>query len=491
MKKQKIKDKIPYILLFLFFTLILFLCPISGDDWGNYIVGIKGIKSIIKNTITLYTTWEGRIISRLLINIFTCNKFIWNIVNSIAIISIIYILIKLIIPKNKKTVFLLLILLFLGMNPYMFSQTITWIAGNITYLFVIPLFLFYIKYILEGKYKNSKKIETLIIASLNLLMTLFIEHIAALLVLFNISIIIYEYLKNKKIDKTLLLYLSASIIGLLIIIASPGSKYRNTIENIEFNNLSILGKIKYNYLNFINYSFVYNPFLLLLMSIASFLQLKNKIKNKKIKLLLYPYLSFIPIIIAINYLLSFLKLYNFNINNKLLMIYFTSYIIISTIFILFKYKEKRKDIVITFYAIGILANTIMLLSPTWGYRTTLATYLFLSISMIIIIDTYLKETKTIKILLSSTLTIFLTFYLTLYTNVFIAQRALEKSIETQLKTNNKIITINTFPNFANCNINPETEYHQEKFKQYYSIPQNTKLNLIEKNWKYKIFYLEK
>ena len=133
----------------------------------------------------------------------------------------------------------------------------------------------------------------------------------------------------------------------------------------------------------------------------------------------------------------------------------------------------------------------MLLSPTWGYRTTLATYLFLSISMIIIIDTYLKETKTIKTLLSSTLTIFLTFYLTLYTNVFIAQRALEKSIETQLKTNNKIITINTFPNFANCNINLETEYHQEKFKQYYSIPQNTKLNLIEKNWKYKIFYLEK
>ena len=38
-----------------------------------------------------------------------------------------------------------------------FSQTITWIAGNITYLFVIPLFLFYIKYILEGKYKNSNR----------------------------------------------------------------------------------------------------------------------------------------------------------------------------------------------------------------------------------------------------------------------------------------------------------------------------------------------
>ena len=43
--------------------------------------------------------------------------------------------------------------------------------------------------------------------------------------------------------------------------------------------------------------------------------------------------------------------------------------------------------------------------------------------------------------------------------------ALEKElseVKKQLEEKNQTITINTFPNFANCNINPETEYHQEK-----------------------------
>ena len=71
MNTDKFKKFIPYIGLFFFFLLILSLCPISGDDWGNYLVGIKGISNSIENAITLYSTWEGRFISRLLINLLT------------------------------------------------------------------------------------------------------------------------------------------------------------------------------------------------------------------------------------------------------------------------------------------------------------------------------------------------------------------------------------------------------------------------------------
>ena len=37
------KKKIFYIGVFILFLIILFLSPISGDDWGNYIEGSKGL----------------------------------------------------------------------------------------------------------------------------------------------------------------------------------------------------------------------------------------------------------------------------------------------------------------------------------------------------------------------------------------------------------------------------------------------------------------
>jgi len=489
MNTDKFKKFVPYIGLFVFFLLILSLCPISGDDWGNYLVGTKGISNSIENAITLYSTWEGRFISRLLINLLTCNKIIWNILNSTLIVSIIYLVMKLLNPKNKRMTFLLLSMIFLLMNPYMFSQTITWIAGNITYLFVIPLFLFYVDYITEEKYKENNKIQTIFITLLNFIMTMFVEHAGALLVLFNLFFIIYNFIKYKQLDKKLLLYLISSIIGLLIVVMSPGSNYRSSIENVYFNNLSIFDKIKHNILNFVNYSFIYNPFLLILMSITSFILVKKHLNNKYLNWLLYVYLGVFPILIEINYLLEFLKLTKFfNLNDILLIIYFISYIVIIFLIIIFNYKEKNKERIILFYILGILANSIMLISPTWGYRTTFATYLFLSISLISIIDSYSKERKIINVTLTTLSIMFMTFYITLYINVFRAQNDLEESIKKQLKDDNQVIEINKFPSFVNCNINPENDFHLERFKEYYNIPKEKDVVLKEKYWKYQIFY---
>ena len=86
-------------------------------------------------------------------------------------------------------------------------------------------------------------------------MTMFVEHMAVILVLSNILFIIYRYIKNKKIDKELILYLIMSIIGTVLMFISPGSLKRSLIENIEFNKLSIIGKILFNIPNFIYYTF--------------------------------------------------------------------------------------------------------------------------------------------------------------------------------------------------------------------------------------------
>ena len=60
---------------------------------------------------------------------------------------------------------------------------------------------------------------------------------------------------------------------------SPGSAYRKLIENIDFNNLSLFGKIKYNIPNFFLYTFTKNPYLIILMLITFSIQIK-KIVNQ-------------------------------------------------------------------------------------------------------------------------------------------------------------------------------------------------------------------
>ena len=198
MKKKKRKlnnNKIIYIIFFIFFLTIFFLSPISGDDWSNYLEGSIGFSHMIGQAIGMYFSWEGRLVSRLLINILTYNKWLWNIINSIVIIGIVYYINKIVKFKNKSSMIVLTFLLILFMNVFTFSQVITWIAGNITYLFVIPLLLIYMYIIYYDKDTSLKM--TILLIFLNIIIPMFIEHMAIILIVLNIYFIIKDYYINK------------------------------------------------------------------------------------------------------------------------------------------------------------------------------------------------------------------------------------------------------------------------------------------------------
>jgi len=480
-------EKYYYLAIFIVLLLIMFLSPISGDDWGNYLVGKEGLHHMIGNAIGMYFDWEGRFISRLLINFLTFHKIIWNFVNSFIIMTIIYLINKIINPKNKKTILLLSTLIIFLINIFTFSQTIVWLAGNITYLFVIPLILFYFYYILKNKKSNNKGIVALSI--LNIIMTMFVEHIGLILVTGNLLILISRYIKNKKLDYEIFIYALCSIIGITSMLLSPGSLERSKIENIYFSNLSIIEKIIYNLPNFIYYTFSINCYLIVLMTIANYYLVKNNIKNKDLKTISYLYLLITPIIVTSIYLInSILKIEILCLNNTVLIAYFITYIIIDLILI---YLDSKLDKPIFFYLIGIGANTVMLMSPTWGYRTSLATYIFLSISFLIIIDKYIKNTRIINDISYTLLTFSIMFFTTFYISIYRQYRYNVNSIKNQLNNNETTIEIVRYPSFANCNINPENEYHIRKFKEYYGIGKNIEIKLIDNNWKYFIFYKEK
>ena len=485
---KNIKKFIPYLILFILFLIIMFLSPISGDDWGNYLVGSKGIYNSIGNAIGMYFDWEGRFVSRILINVLTYNKPIWNIINSVVIVSIIYYVTKLVKPFNKKLVFFLSLFLILFMNIYTFSQVVVWIAGNITYLFVIPLLLYYLYKVIY--LKDEKKSSFIFLIFLNFIMTMFVEHVAVILVVFNIFINLHSIFKYKQINKKYLLYLIVSLIGLILMFISPGSLKRANIENIEFNNLSLIEKIISNIPNFIYYTFIINGYMIILMIISNYYLIKNTIKRKSLKIISYLYFLIPPLVITIFYLISnFINISIFSIfnqDNMVLTLYFISYIIFDIFLIYLSFHGERINIRLLFYFLGILSNCVMLLSPTWGYRTSFLTYLLLTVSFIMIIDYFYKDRKIVNRLLPLISICVFCFYIILYLNVHKAQLAREESIKLQQK--NEIIEIEKFLYFVNCNINPDNSYHVEKFKEYYNIDKSKKIKLIDGNWKFKIFY---
>ncbi len=483
--KKKIfnKKNTIYFVLFFYFLVLFTLSPISGDDWGNYLIGKLGIYKWFSVAIGMYFDWEGRLFSRILINMLTYNKWLWNIINSLLFTLLIYFINKITNKKNKIIPLLLSILVVFLMNIYMFSQVAVWLAGNITYFIPLVLILFYVYFLMNYKKKYNKYI-IVGLGIFNILLPMFIEHMAGLLIIINLFMLIMNSIKNKKIDKIFLIYLILSVISTLVMFLSPGSYKRSLIENVEFNQLSLFGKIFYNIPNFIDYTYINNSFLVGLLSISSiYLVLKSKIK-KFIKVILILFLSVMPFLTAglfyIDYfigagILSFIV----DPTNVFIIMY---WIVFTLIYLsLLHYNKEYRNIL--FIMMGLILNGIMLLSPTWGTRTSFGTYVFMIIPCIDIIGR-IKFNKIIEYGMIGLTCVCVLVYLIFYINVRVEVIKLEESIRVQLKEDKDVIEISTFPNYANCNINPYGEYHKGKFKEYYNIPEDKELVFLPCEWRF-------
>ena len=155
-----------------------------------------------------------------------------------------------------------------------------------------------------------------------------------------------------------------------------------------------------------------------------------------------------------------------------------------------KLIKNRKELPILFYSMGIVSNLVMLMSPTWGYRTSLATYLFLSICYLIVLDDNIKENRLINIVIKLITILGMLFYLVFYISIYRTNMDNEKIIEYAKKNNFDKIELTAYPGFAPCNINPTDSYHLKRFKEYYNIKDNVEIKIVNKNWKYIILYMK-
>lgn len=279
MKKflEFVKKNKYYIIMFFTIFIISCLAPLNGDDWGNYNPDTTLMWSI-SDAIRSYLSYESRIVSRVLINILCYHKILWNILNSLAFVTIYWSLIKLFNIKDNLGYKLIGIIMLL-LPCAMIGQMYTWVTGSITYLFPTALILGYCTYSLKVLKKYSiKNMPFLVI--INLIGALFIDHCGVALIFINIFLIINYYHKNKKIPIHIFILLLLSICSLLIAYFSPGSSNR-LAGSSEFANLSFFENIFSNYDNFLDYIYAANPILALLMLVPINYLIFQKIKRNK------------------------------------------------------------------------------------------------------------------------------------------------------------------------------------------------------------------
>lgn len=481
------KEETKYLIgVFLFVFVISIITPITGDDWGNYIVGASGFKNSIRSATEMYYTWEGRFISRIFLYFFTYHKFWWAFLNASQITTILYCAYKLIKPKNKIT-YILPILGMLLVNYDFYSQTYLWLAGNMTYLTPTALSMIVFTYLYTRKNYHLPTLTFIIFIILSFIIPMYVENIGCAYVFGILLWIIYIFYKEKRISIQLVVMLIVASLSLIIMLISPGSQIRLNLD-FGFSNLNIFEKIFKNIPNFIYYVFTKNIFILIFMLIPIdiFINKKLTTKYKRIIIVLFNIISILSIIQNIIYMIPFniadkIYIYNgiFMTNNWYFIIYWIIFGLLFLFSICHSIKNKDEKIKTLIIIITVVSSCLaMLVTPSWGDRVTVLctlTLLFISIKLI-------NNNLTIKNKYKSLIKIFFGITIACYSLVsiynFIFEIRRTEHIKKAIDNNDEAIYLYTNHNYLLWNYNPYTEYHIMTYKMYRHIDKNVKVETV-------------
>ena len=442
---------------------------------------------MIKSAKYNYITFEGRFFSRIFDFIFCYYKYIWVIVNALGMTFIYYCIVKITNKKNLSYLPVLILEALLLVDEETFSQVYVWVTGNTTY-FMPVIFIFIILFIKRNTFDqiNVKysKILYIILPLLSFMFSMFVEPATVALLSVFILIIIYEFLKEKKIDWLLIICFIFSLIGFLLLINSPGTINRSNDMN-AFSNLKIIEKIIKTFPRQINYVFIKNSFLILI-TVFVFDSIIIKNVKGKFKWLLVIFISSLSLMTAAINFLNTLREYHFfglkeilNYKNPFIIIYWIIFTILC-IFIVCKYVKEDKKKILFFFLIALINNGAMLVSPLAGGRTSFVSTIMLYICVFILlsnIDLKILTNKKFLLLNKILCCVVSVVFILYFSYCFYLNNQKEKYIINQLEEGKNEIEIIMLPGRYLWNANPWDEWHAYTFKVYYKINHEYKLKI--------------
>ena len=472
-----------YSILFILFMFLCLLFPYTHDDyaWGSP-VGLWRLYS-------LFDDYNGRWLGNLFILLLTRSLVIKSIVMSLILVSIFY-LIEKIVDNNNLIVRLLSPTLFFLMPLPIFKQGIVWTSAFTNYAIPVLFFLIYLYYNKDIFTKINSKCPAIFLLILGFVVSLFIENITLFNLFLSFVIVIYLLIKNKKIHIPNLMYFIGSLIGTILMfsneayhsVATGTDKYRNldVIKNATDNIFNTI--VKYLTFNNIYINIILSIIVILIISI-SYKKLSKKIKN------IIPLFILILVSFPIYSLLTsyydvhvFLK-YTKYINALYSFIYLLTFLI-SIILFIDKKDTKYKLISLCIIIIGV-TSPLIIVSPI-GPRCFVPTYFLFVLLVCSLLHYYLSNIKYNESILSnvicSSFIILFCFYSLIYGYVYKVNVQREKYISTHKNSSVLILPKLPYDSFVNHGT-PNPGLFQRRFKYFYDIDQNTKLEFVSiKKW---------
>lgn len=292
------ENKFIIICFFAFFTFVMFqhsFLWIYHDDYGyaslSYAYNVQSVvghsfnvKQLIEFLYGHYMTWGGRILY-LGIECFVLSKSLiaFRILQSIVITLIFFYIYKIIIKfsktSNEKKIAIFVAFLYGVIEVMVIRSGIFWASASVLYVFPILPFMMFIYYY-DVNNENTNK--TILFMILIFCSTFSQEQIAVAAITYLMVIILANLYETKKISKSNILIFASAIIGFLLIMLCPGSQMRMQSEtNNGFYELSLLSKLRISVPNTINYLFspMSKIFVVMFMICLTYICYKNYTKK--------------------------------------------------------------------------------------------------------------------------------------------------------------------------------------------------------------------
>ncbi len=489
--RKFIKNNYIKIIIFIFFLLLAIFIPYVHDDWGwGSAIG----ENLLRNK---FSNYNGRYISNLFAILLTKSKIMMILIFSISS-YLIFDLINMFLKLKNNNFYLLILILFFTMPTKTLFQGYTWVARFVNYtlsLLPILMYLYYNKDMFSGRFSSDSIIKMVLLFILGIISSLFVEHLTLYNLILSLFVLIVNKIKKQKLSKTNLLYFFGSIIGTAIMfsngayvsVLNKSDEYRNVATNNFIEN--IFNKIEEMIAPFLVYkNIILIIFLTILISIVCYNLLKNKnIKNNKLKyLILFYNILFLAynLILLLNPSWSVVADFTSTFN---MLISITWYLFL-ILFVCICIDNKRKfRMLFLLISILVMSAPLLVVNPV-GPRCFIPMYLFyiifiLDLTDYVIVKKYISVNEnTIKMFIYPVSLVVIVYVLSVYGYIFKFDLVRSKVINKY--RNNDYICIPKLPyNYKYLHHSePEDELFELKFKNFYNLDDNTKLefNSIKK-----------
>lgn len=472
--------------LFIFsvFAFISIKTPLAGDDWGYAINGSQN--NPFTMAYAFYFSWSGRFFSELYGFLITPHKWVWNSLNPILFTAIFITLTRFIPSKRQPLTLLIILFLMLSVKDDLRMETYSWLMGT---TYVIPLFLS-LWVFLQLKYMllDQKILSTPTLGSMALsviLIGLMMENSAAIMSFVLMGSILIFRITRGRFSKSLGLITALSVLSLVILRLSPGAHFRLVRDSADWINLGLFNQLKANYPTFIQLTFIDHRYVVLTMS-ALLMWKTFKQENAK-RLFKIPLIVVFGLAMVSSMALTLSTVFTHlnldwmiepnSIYNQLFWIIYS----LATYFTVWTTLSLHERFLgLFFVTIAGLSNGIMMLSPIFGYRSSLYTVYYL-ISFIAI----LFQTIHFNLRLRLIGLIVMVILLGKTTQTYIYKYSLVSRVEAYRLSEiayyqthpNEDAWIIRFPIYTvhGGDIEPDDSYHMDVFKAYYHLNPNQKL----------------